>query len=274
MFGRNNALHTHDWLQVHQPLPVQHLLGSHGIVGDGVMLTQPLWHSNGEAGAGQATTLNLALVNNSVIVRHHGPFEELAEDAGLELESDGEMLVARLAHYMELGGLDDLELGVSHLRPVTGGALSTDAGSEVDPVYTGLDVTWRIRPDETGIGSWLLQAETIRSRVDYEASGAAGYPVGSQRRSGWWTTVQRQMSPTVYLGLLYARSEMLGSDDEDRSVSPYLSWYADEFFRIRWQLDFLDRDVSGGSDIDAWRALMQFTWNFGAHQPHPYWVNR
>jgi hypothetical protein len=96
----------------------------------------------------------------------------------------------------------------------------------------------------------------------------------SQHRDGWWLTTQRQISPTVYLGLLFGKSEMLDSDARDESISPYVSWYADEFFRIRTQLEHLSR--SGGDDdfSDANRLLMQFTWNFGAHQPHPYWVNR
>ena len=97
----------------------------------------------------------------------------------------------------------------------------------------------------------------------------------SGSRDGSSSTIQRQLSPSVYLGLLYARSDELGTEDKDNSISPYLSWYADEFFRIRWQIDRQNRDVADGPDVNgAYRGIMQFTWNFGVHQPHPYWVNK
>jgi hypothetical protein len=273
-FGRNNQLHTHDWLQVFQPLPVQNLLGAEGIVGDGFNVQQPLFHA-GAPGAGRTTTLNLALVNGEILAGSEGVFGELADGAGLGLESDGAMAVTRLAHFMELGPLSDLELGLSNLQRLDGDALTTDAGTRIDPSYWDADITWRSRDDETGIGSWLLQAEMIRTDVDYGDAGNPDFPAGTQKRDGWWLTAQRQLTPTVYLGMLYARSDQLGSDDEDRMLSPYLSWYADEFFRIRWQLDLADRSVAAGENVDnAWRGIMQLTWNFGAHQPHPYWVNK
>jgi hypothetical protein len=49
-FGRYNQLHTHDWLQVNQPIAVGDLLGPEGVIGEGVMIQQPLLHS-GEAEA-------------------------------------------------------------------------------------------------------------------------------------------------------------------------------------------------------------------------------
>ena len=275
VFGRNNALHTHDWLQVFQPLPVQDLLGQEGIVGDGVMFTQPLWHSGDAPGEGQSTRLDLSLVNGDTLEGDGHPLTDLADDADLGLESRGPVVIGRLGHYVELGGLDDVEFGVSHLTSLSNNALQTSANSQIRPSYWDADVTWRIRPDETGIGSWLLQAEALRTDIDYRQSNDPDFPEGKQVRGGWWTTVQRQMTPTVYLGLLYAESDRLGSRDHERAVSPYVTWYADEFFRIRAQLDLFNRDVADGPDInDAYRALLEFTWNFGVHQPHPYWVNK
>ncbi|HTE04730.1 MAG TPA: hypothetical protein VK824_00940 [Planctomycetota bacterium] len=274
IFGRNNQLHTHDWLQVNQPLPVQNLLGDEGIVGDGAMFQIPLSHSGEAQGEGRTTSLDLSLVNGEILAGE-GALGTLAENAGLSLDSDGPMAVARLSHFVELGALSDVEFGVSHLRRLDNDALLTDAGTRVKPTYYDADITWRTRDDETGVGSWLVQAEAIHTDVNYEDSGDPDFPVGSQTRDGWWLTLQRQISPTVYLGLLYARSDELGTQDKDSSVSPYVSWYADEFFRIRWQVDRQNRDVASGADVNgAWRAIMQFTWNFGVHQPHPYWVNK
>ncbi len=279
IFGRNNQLHTHDWLQVNQPLPVRNLLGEEGIVGDGFNVHMPLLHSEGEDGRGRTTSLDFALVNGEMLTGGESPLGALADGAGLMLASDDPLLTARVSQFVELSGLSDLEVGVSTLQrlgqtAVTAGP-TTGTETAVDPSYVDADVTWRTRDDETGIGSWLLQAEAIRSTIDYGNAATPGFPAGTERRDGWWVTAQRQLSPTVYLGLLYAQSDELGNRDRDTSVSPYVSWYADEFFRIRWQVDCQSRDVAGGPDIDgAWRALMQITWNFGVHQPHPYWVNR
>jgi len=279
IFGRNNQLHTHDWLQVNQPLPVQNLLGEEGLIGDGFNFHTPLGHYGGEGELGGATTLDFALVNGEMVIGDESPLSGLADDAGLSTASDDAMLTARVSQFMETGRLSDLEVGVSTIQRLGANAVTVGAGTGTEtriyPAWYDADVTFRTRDDETGIGSWLLQAETILTDIDYDNSGAADFPSGTQNRNGWWLTTQRQMSPTVYAGLLYARSDELGTPDKDESLSPYLSWYADEFFRIRWQLDFQNREVANGPDINgAYRALMQFTWNFGVHQPHPYWVNK
>ena len=269
-FGRNNQLHRHDWMQVYQPIAVENLLGEEGVIGEGAGFTQPLFHRGDQAGEGQTTTLNLAIVNGELFTGEDNAPGSIAEDAGNPLGSDGALAVSRLSHYLELGTLSDLELGVSNITRLDDDALVADTGQEVEPSYWDADVTWRSRDDETGVGSWLVQAEVLRAELDDDGAGlfAGGH------RDGWWTTVQRQLSTTVYLGLLYSQSELLDSDADQSAVSPYVSWYADEFFRIRTQLDFLEQDDSADDFSDAHRLLLQFTWNFGAHQPHPYWVNK
>jgi hypothetical protein len=269
-FGRNNQLHLHDWLQVNQPVAVRNLLGDEGLVGEGVMIHQPLFHSGEQLGQGRATNLSLAIVNGELFTSEETAAGSIAEDAGDALASKGPMAVTRLSEFVELGPLSDVEFGVSNITRLSSDALVTESGASVDPAFWDADVTWRSRDDESGVGSWLVQLEAIRADMDDDGTGT----FASQHRDGWWLTTQRQISPTVYLGLLFGKSEMLDSDARDESISPYVSWYADEFFRIRTQLEHLSR--SGGDDdfSDANRLLMQFTWNFGAHQPHPYWVNR
>jgi hypothetical protein len=274
-FGRNNQLHLHDQLLVTLPDAVRNLLGGEGLIGDGVSVHVPLHHTETASGRGHTTSLDLAVINGEVFTGEESLFGELAEEAGLELDSDSPMVVARASHFVELDSLSDVEIGVSTMQRLGSEAVTTDAGTAIDPELIGADITWRSRDDETGVGSWLLQAETIRTKVDYDGSAAPGFPTGSQKRDGWWVTAQRQVSPTVYMGMRYGESEMYGSGDVDRSIAPYVSWYADEFFRIRAQLERLERTVAGGPDIDeVWRAMLQFSWNFGSHQPHPYWVNR
>ncbi|MBM3985088.1 MAG: hypothetical protein FJ296_05270 [Planctomycetes bacterium] len=269
MFGRNNALHLHDWLQTNLPLAMRNLVGEEGLVGEGLALRQPLW-----GGEGQATNLDLAIVNGDLLAGHGSPLDEIAEDAGTEMASDGELLVARASHFTELGegGLSDIEFGVSRLGRLAPDAVETESGAEIDTTYWDFDVTWRSRQAEHGVGSWLVQAETVRAQLDDDGAGL----VGDERESGWWLTVQRQVSPNVYLGVLYSESDVLASDAEQDSVQPYVSWYADEFFRVRAGIEHLTQDGNGSEEdfADANRLLLQFTWNFGAHQPHPYWVNR
>ncbi len=273
MFGRNNQLHLHDWLQVNQPLPVRNLLGDEGVVGEGLALRQPLFHFEGEDGLAQTTSLDVAIVNGELFTGEEGVLGGLAEDAALVLDSDGELVVARASHFIEMNERrSDLELGVSVIDRLGIDAVQTDTGANVKTEYWDADITWRSRDAEHGVGSWLVQAETIRADVDDEGAGLTG----DEHEQGWWLTVQRQISTNVYLGLLYGESDVLGSDAEQDSISPYVSWYADEFFRIRAQLEHLTQGNTGTGDdfSDANRALLQFTWNFGAHQPHPYWVNR
>jgi hypothetical protein len=257
-------------MQVNQPIAVQNLLGEEGVVGEGVMFNTPLFHSGEEAGTGQTTSLNLALVNGELFTGEDNAPGSIASDAGDSLHSDGAMAVSRLSHFIEMGPLSDLEVGVSNITELDSDALVLDSGQEVTPTYWDADITWRSRDDETGIGSWLLQAEAIRAELDDDGAGI----YSTSNRDGWWTTVQRQISTTVYLGLLYSQSDVLDSDTKQKEISPYISWYADEFFRIRTQLDFLQQDDSADDFSDAHRLLMQFTWNFGAHAPHPYWVNK
>jgi len=270
LFGRNNQLHRHDWLQVYQPLAVQNLLGDEGVVGEGFMFNTPLFHSGDEPGIGRTTTLNVALVNGDLFTGTDNAPGGDADAAGDPMHSQAPMAVSRLSEFMELGTQSDVELGVSNITSLDHDTLVLDSGQEVDASYWDADVTWRRRDNESGVGSWLVQAEMISARLDDNGAGV----FLDDRRDGWWTTVQRQISPTVYLGVMYGESDTLDSTARQTGVSPYISWYADEFFRIRTQYDHLEQDDSTNDFSDAHRISMQFTWNFGVHAPHPYWVNK
>jgi hypothetical protein len=272
IFGRNNALHAHDWLQVEQPVAVRNLIGDEGVIGEGVMLHQPLAAWQGAEGRGRTLNVDLSLVNGELLTSDDSALDEAAGAAGLSLESDDPMYVARLSQFSELGGLSDIELGVSAMGPLGSDAQLTDTGERVKSSYLDADLTWRSRTDEHGVGSWLLQAEALRAQVDDHDAGM----VADGSDSGWWLTAQHQISPSVYIGLLYGMSDVLENEAEDTSLSPYLTWYADEFFRIRAEYEHLTRDGHGSTEdvSDANRFQLQFTWNFGVHAPHPYWVNR
>jgi hypothetical protein len=274
-FGTVNRTHTHDLPQVDRPYGFTQQLGEEGLIGDGVEATFPLYHGEGGDGLGSATTAQVALVNGEMLSGDEGLLGELADGAGLGLESDAPLVVARVSHFVELSALSDLELGASHLADVGSNSLRTDVGSKVYPSASGLDLTVRLRDDESGRGSWLFSAEAIRSDYDFAPSNAAGFPVGSDRSTGYWATVQRQLTANTYVGLRVGETDVFGTDGSDQilDVSPYVTWYADEFFRLRLQGQHLDVD-SPGANESVNRVFLQSTWNFGAHNPHPYWSNR
>jgi hypothetical protein len=271
MFGRNNQLHLHDWLQAVQPVAVRNLLGDEGVVGEGVLIHQPLASWEGDGGRGRALLLDLSVVNGEMFAGEETALGAAADGAGFAIESDDPIYVARVSQYSELDALSDIEFGVSAIGPLGANAVTTDVGQRVHVQYLDADVTWRSRASEHGVGSWLVQAEGMTARIDDDN----GF-VPDGRDSGWWVTVQRQTSLNWYVGVLFGASDVLTSEAEDQSISPYVTWYPDEFFRIRGQFEHLTRDGHGTEpDVsDANRFLLQFTWNFGAHQPHPYWVNR
>ena len=272
-FGIDNRLHTHDLPQADRPLAITQQLGAEGLIGDGLQLTLPLGTSESAAGQVSATTAEVALVNGDLFTGEEALLGGLADGAGLTLDSDAPVLVARASHFVELDETSDVEFGASWITGVGSRAVVTDVMTEIDPEALAVDVTWRSRDDETGQGSWLLSAQGVRTAVDFNQAATPGFPTGSERSDGYWFTAQRQTGATTYWGLRVGSSEVLGADDDISAISPYMSWYADEFFRVRLQAQRL-RGRLGGQRRTAHRAMLQLSWNFGAHKPHPYWTNR
>lgn len=272
-FGIDNRLHTHDLPQADRPLAVSQQLGAEGLIGDGLQLTMPLGSSENADGMVSATTAELALVNGDLFTGDEALLGGLADGAGLTLDSDAPVIVARASHFIELGETSDIELGASWLTPVGSRAVITNVMTEIDPESLAVDLTWRSRDDETGQGSWLLSAQGVRTAVDFHQAATPGFPTGSERSDGYWFTAQRQSGPNTYWGLRFGSAEVLGTDDDISAISPYVSWYADEFFRVRVQGQRLRGRLSGQRRT-AHRAMLQLSWNFGAHKPHPYWTNR
>jgi hypothetical protein len=272
-FGVDNILHTHDLPQADRPLAVTRQLGGEGLVGDGLQLTLPLSSSEARDGLISATSASLALVNGDLFTGDDALLSDIATSAGLILDSDAPLIVARATHFAELSELSDIEFGVSWLTGLGSNAVTTDVMTKVEPSLFAVDVTWRSRNDETGMGSWLVSAQSIRSEVNYHEAATPGFPTGLEQTDGYWITVQRQVAANTYWGMRLGSSEVLGTQDSISALSPYVSWYADEFFRVRLQAQQL-RTHTSGVDATAYRGLLQLSWNFGAHKPHPYWTSR
>ena len=150
------------------------------------MVHQPIASWESEGGLGRTVNLDFSVVNGELFVGDTA-LGEAADEAGIGLQSDDPMYVARLSQYSELDALSDLELGVSAIGPLGSDAVTTDAGQRVHVHYLDADITWRDRAAEHGVGSWLVQAEGMTARIEDDN----GF-VPDGRDSGWWITVQRQ----------------------------------------------------------------------------------
>lgn len=269
-FGADNRLHTHDLPLFGRPDPSVAQLGGDGLIGDGMQLMVPF--TGTDPNATSATTASLAVVNGDVFAGHHSVLDEFAEDNGLELSGDAPAAVARLSHFTELTPLSNLEVGVSHIQGLSSDVLLTDVGSKVQPRSSALDVTLRLNDDESRQRSWFIQGLVQDTVVDFNDAGVAGFPVGTEEARGFSLIAQRQVAQNLYLGARVSETDVLAEGMDRRAIEPYVAWYANEFFRIRLQ-GGLFKERMPGVDTRAHRALVQFTWNFGAHRPHPYWAN-
>lgn len=272
-FGKDNRLHLHDLPQFDRNLATQYQLGGEGLIGDGIEFSMPLVHEDGEDGLGATTSAAVAVVNGEMFTGEEGILGEMAEDSGLEIDSDAPVVVGRFSHYRELDRRSDLEVGASFIEELGSGAITTDGGQEVSPSAYGVDVTWRQRGDETLVGSWLVQGEWVQTDFDATGPVAGGFPNMDETNNGYAFTAQRQMSMNTYLGVRFDQTDMLGSDGEVSGVTPYYSWYPTEFFRVRPSIQYLSMEDGVSANDHVTRFLLQFTWNFGAHMPHPYWTN-
>jgi hypothetical protein len=250
-FGRNNLLHTHDLPQVTRPLAVQAFLGPEGLATVGASLSWLVpnpWD--------QYLELAVQVVN---------------ADGGSEspiLDGPGAANPAVLSHlklFQDVGDTGSLELGTSFLY--------NRASGDRDDGYTlGSDITYIWHdPAAADSRSLLLQGELFWSNSDFEVGNRGNY-------WGAYAFGQYQFAQNWYAGIRWDYTELPNvdtrrSNDSDWGVSSYLTWYLTEILRLRLEYQHLERDMVGkdGSE-DAF--LLNVTFLFGAHPPHPYWVNR
>ena len=57
-----------------------------------------------------------------------------------------------------------------------------------------------------------------------------------------------------------------------RGVTPYLSYYVSEFFRLRLNYEHRWSDILAENGRDS--VFLEFSWIFGGHPPEPFWVNK
>ncbi|MFQ5414593.1 MAG: hypothetical protein ACE5E6_09070 [Phycisphaerae bacterium] len=256
VFGRNNLLHTHDLPQVTRPLAVDAFLGPEGLMTTGASLSWLVpnpWDKYIEA------TLD-------VVNADGGDESPILADPNAENPA----IVAHVKFFDDVGDTASLELGGTYLF----GRASADADSDAN--VFGFDLTYHwVDPDPSRFKSILLQGEAFWAANDVDR-GFAG--IRRDHTFGVYGFAQYQLHRDWYVGLRGDYTEFpgdahRGAGDADVAFSPYITWYINEFLRVRLEYQRRRFEMFGRSgDEDA--VFLQFTSVIGAHPPHPYWVNR
>ena len=255
-FGRNNVLHTHDLPQVDRPLAVQAFLGEEGLVTIGASadwLVPNPWDSYIELTA--------------QVVNADGGEESPILGGGAGAEDPA--FLGHVKVFEDVGQNASVEVGGSYLW----GRTTDDA--DFDANVFGIDGTYQWRnPQAPDRKSFLFQTELFFSDSDVEDAG------GAFRNSafGTYAFAQWQLDRNWYAGVRvdytdFPAIEERAVTDRDWAVSPYVSFYLTEFLRLRFEYQHLEQRTDGSWDSEE-IFFFQITYLFGAHPPHPYWVNR
>ena len=98
---------------------------------------------------------------------------------------------------------------------------------------------------------------------------------GAPLRRPWGGSVftQWQLDRRKYAGIRADYTKSLSEPGKTRrGVTPYLSYYLSEFFRLRLNYEHRWSDILAENGRDS--VFLEFNWIFGAHPPEPFWVNK
>lgn len=251
-FGRANAIHNHDQPLMTRPLVHQVLFGTEGTAVDGVSITKPLYKGESSTLAPTWTDITVEVTNAA-----NEEFPLFGSEAHQEIA-----LATRLKSFWQIDEHSDLEVGASGLA--VGDSPDDEQG---EATALGLDLTYRKKDSVPGsFADWLVQAEVIGSEVEGLEDDVSAL--------GAYLLVQRRIDAQRYVGLRLDTAESpLVEDTELFGVAPYLTWYLNEFLRLRLQYQYLQGEAAE-FDARANSLGLQLTWVFGAHPPEPYWVNK
>lgn len=241
-FGRINKLHLHDLPQSQYGLVIGDFLGEEGYVANGIATSSIL------GGLGESDTLQLSL----------GAFQ----GGGSEVAADTRVpaLVASLAWFNDLGDGHSVDLGFYGHYGGTG-----KLGHQRHATTLSLDALYKWKPAKQGDwNSFLLGFQIFRS--DRSFIGGDAQPVGLL---AW---AQYQLDRRWYAGARYDRSDLIDDDGLDHGrITPYVSCYLSEFFRLRASVERTWSDIE--EEDGQTTFLFEVNVIFGAHPPHPFWVN-
>ncbi len=254
-FGRQNRLHLHDLPQVTRPLATEAFMGHHGLMTTGVSVSRLVPNPWDDYVEFTAEVVNADGGEEAPILG--GP------------NADNPAVLARLKWFTDVGENATMELGGTYLYTRTG----SDTDSDGRVVGADWSYQW-LDPESPDSRSFLLQAEAYWAANDIEA------PAGTVRNRSWggYAFGQYQFARDWYAGLRGDYTEFpddgdRGVEDSDWAASPYVTWYITEFLRLRFEYQHHVKEV-GGLDDRQGNFFFSLTWAYGAHPPHPYWVNR
>jgi len=246
--GRQNRLHTHDLPQPQRGLTYEHFIGEHPFIGNG-------------ASAEMFLPLDLQFT-----------FEAL-QGGGWELAENGTerpQFVGNLAWFTTVADEHDLE--------VTGIATygSNDEEGRRQVQLLSLDVLYAWKPARGGEARSLVVAGQVfygSGEFEEDTDGDDIIDLtGRNRGFGYFAYAQYQLDRRWYVGIRYDWTEYLGDRARDVArITPYLTCYVSEFFRLRVAYEFTSSDVEEDDDLHTF--LFQVTAIFGTHPAHPYWAN-
>jgi hypothetical protein len=256
--GRINKLHLHDLPQSMYGLTIGDFLGDEGYVANGVTTSSLL------GGIGEDDTFALNL----------GGFQ----GGGSEMAADERVpaLLASVNWFADLGDGHFLDIG---LYGHYGG--TEKIGHQRHATTFSVDALYKWKPARQGewnsllVGFQLFRSD--RSFIVPEDTDADGVPdlfnSGEAQPVGLLLWGQYQFDRQWYAGARYDRSDFIDDDSSDHSrITPYVSCYLSEFFRIRASVERTTSDLDLEDDLTTF--LLELNVIFGAHPPHPFWVNR
>jgi hypothetical protein len=256
-FGINNLLHTHDLPQVTRPLAVIAFLGPEGLSTIGANLSWLVpnpWDKYLEVSA------DLFDARDGV---------ESPVLTGANARNLGVM--SHVKYSDDFGDYGFYEVGGSYLYAAAGGGPDT-AGINMFGLDAALKWPDPKAPDRRSL---LLQGEWF-----WSSNPVVDSPFGMFNSSGFgfYTFGQYQFARDWYTGVRFDYTEFPGAQlrapgDSDWGISAYLTWYMTEFLRLRLEYQHIESSIAGVWEPQD-NVLFQVTFVFGAHPPHPYWVNR
>jgi hypothetical protein len=249
--GRQNRLHTHDLPQPQRGLTFENFIGEHAFIGNGVSAESFL-------------PLDLSLTLEAV----QGGGFELGEEG-----TDRPTFIANLGWFNTFSDTHDVDVALIGLY-----GSNDEEGRRQVGLYS-LDFLYKWKPLRQGEWTSVVVAGQVfygSSEFQEDTDGDGFIDLtGTRRAFGYFAYGQYQIDRRWYVGFRYDRTEYLesrpGREDDASRLTPYVSCYISEFFRFRVAYEFTNSDVPEDDDLHT--LLFQLTVVFGAHPPHPYWVN-
>lgn len=273
--GRNNRLHLHDLPQSDRPVVMEEFFGEEGHISDGVSATMFL-PSPGDT----ALELTFQAVQGGGI--------------GVAEDPNHPATLANLRYFVPIADEHSFDVSLIGLYG------TNDADGHRHSVTASVDFLYRWKPLRQGefqsfvLGGQVFRTEHEFSRdldgdgdftrdVDVDGDGVPddldGDGILDDRSAqeseplGWYLWAQVQLSRSLYAGVRVDRTEFLTDDRHDRErVTPYLSFYVSEFFRMRASFQHTWSDDPAEDELDTF--LFEVNVIFGSHPPEPFWVNR